>query len=207
MWSSSKTQAEADATSTATAAPAANSPAPAAVPVGRAASPALAAVPAASSGVRAACRVVPDVFRASAAAPATANPLRPRDSSIRVDAPGIGFAIPSNTVRNIANQLIKNGKVTNSDRASLGITAQTAANEQGQDGGVAIVGVQPGGAAAKAGLKPGDIIIAVNGQSTPSLQVLESAVAMLKPGTTVTLTVVRNGSTSDVKATLGTLSS
>jgi|HubBroStandDraft_3_1064219.scaffolds.fasta_scaffold47758_2 putative serine protease PepD len=122
-------------------------------------------------------------------------------------APGIGFAIPSNTVRNIANQLIKNGKVTNSDRASLGITAQTAANEQGQDGGVAIVGVQPGGAAAKAGLKPGDIIIAVNGQSTPSLQVLESAVAMLKPGTTVTLTVVRNGSTSDVKATLGTLSS
>ena len=46
-------------------------------------------------------------------------------------APGIGFAIPSNTVKNIANQLIKTGKVTNSDRATLGITAQTAASKSG----------------------------------------------------------------------------
>ncbi len=49
-------------------------------------------------------------------------------------APGIGFAIPSNTVKNIANQLIKTGKVTQSDRASLGITAQTAANASGEPG-------------------------------------------------------------------------
>ena len=49
-------------------------------------------------------------------------------------APGIGFAIPSNTVKNIANQLIKTGKVTNSDRATLGITAQTAASPSGRAG-------------------------------------------------------------------------
>jgi putative serine protease PepD len=122
-------------------------------------------------------------------------------------APGIGFAIPSNTVRNIADQLIKTGKVTTSDRSTLGITAQTAANQQGQDTGVAIVAVSPGGPAAKAGLGPGDVITAINGQSTPDVQDLDSKISTLKPGTKVTLTVVRNGSTSKVTATLGSLSS
>ncbi len=120
-------------------------------------------------------------------------------------APGIGFAIPSNTVRNIADQLIKTGKVTTSDRSTLGITAQTAANQQGQDVGVAIVAVNPGGPAAKAGLGPGDIITAVNGQATPDVQDLESKLSTLPPGTKVTLTVVRNGSTRKVTATLGSL--
>jgi putative serine protease PepD len=120
-------------------------------------------------------------------------------------APGIGFAIPSNTVRNIADQIIKSGKVTTSDRSTLGITAQTAANQQGQDTGVAIVGVNPGGPAATAGLRPGDVITAINGQPTPDVQDLETQISTLKPGTKVTLTVVRNGSTSKVTATLGSL--
>jgi putative serine protease PepD len=122
-------------------------------------------------------------------------------------APGIGFAIPSNTVRNIADQLIKTGKVTTSDRATLGITAQTAANQQGQDTGVAIVEVAPGGPAAKAALKPGDVIIAIDGEGTSSLQVLESFIATKKPGTNVKLTFVRNGATKDVTVTLGSLGS
>jgi putative serine protease PepD len=122
-------------------------------------------------------------------------------------APGIGFAIPSNTVRNIADQLIKTGKVTTSDRATLGITAQTAANQQGQDTGVAIVGAAPDGPAAKAGLKAGDIIIAIDGQGTSSVQVLESFIATKQPGTDVKLTVVRNGATKTVTVTLGSLGS
>ncbi len=122
-------------------------------------------------------------------------------------APGIGFAIPSNTVRNIANQLIQSGKVTTSDRATLGITAQTAANQQGQDTGVAIVAVAKGGPAAQAGLRPGDIITAADGHATPSLQVLETFISTLKPGTKVKLTVVRKGSTQTFNVKLGSLGS
>jgi putative serine protease PepD len=122
-------------------------------------------------------------------------------------APGIGFAIPSNTVRNIANQLIKTGKVTTSDRATLGVTAQTAANQQGQDTGIAIVAVEPGGPAAAAGLRPGDVVTAVNGKATPSLQVGETMLTGYKPGTKITLTVVRNGSSMNLSATLGSLGS
>jgi S1-C subfamily serine protease len=122
-------------------------------------------------------------------------------------APGIGFAIPSNTVMNIANQLIKSGKVTNSDRAWLGITAQTAASQSGADTGVAVVGVEPGGGAQKAGIKPGDIITAINGTATPNLATYDTIVAPLAPGTKVTVTVVRNGSSRKVTATLGSLGS
>ncbi len=56
-------------------------------------------------------------------------------------APGIGFAIPSDTVRNIADQLIKSGRVASSGQASLGITAQTAASPSGHAVGVAVLGV------------------------------------------------------------------
>ena len=122
-------------------------------------------------------------------------------------APGIGFAIPSNTVRNIADQLIESGRVTTSDRATLGITAQTAANQQGQDTGVAIVDVAKGGPAAKAGLQPGDVIIAVDGHATPSLLVLENFISTQKPGTKVKLSVVHNGATHTVTVKLGSLGS
>jgi putative serine protease PepD len=122
-------------------------------------------------------------------------------------APGIGFAIPSDTVRNIADQIIKTGKVTNSGRASLGITAQTSANQQGQGTGVAIVDVTKGGAADDAGLRSGDVVVGMNGQATPTLAALEADLAVMKPGAQVTLRVRRNGSTRNVKATLGTLGS
>ncbi|PYC63471.1 signal protein PDZ, partial [Streptomyces tateyamensis] len=54
-------------------------------------------------------------------------------------APGIGFAIPSATITSIADQLIKNGKVTNSGRAGLGITARTYYGSDYKPAGVAIV--------------------------------------------------------------------
>ena len=93
-------------------------------------------------------------------------------------APGIGFAIPSNTVRNIANQLIETGRVTTSDRATLGITAQTAANQQGQDTGVAVVAVaerRPGRQGRPAARRRHHRRSTAS--ATPSLQVLESIVS------------------------------
>jgi putative serine protease PepD len=110
-------------------------------------------------------------------------------------APGIGFAIPSNTVKNIAGQLIKNGKVTNSDRGTLGITAQTAASQSGEPAGVAVLAVDKGGTAANAGVRAGDIIVGINDESVTSLQVLESTLSQLKPGTKVTITYTRGSST------------
>jgi putative serine protease PepD len=118
-------------------------------------------------------------------------------------APGIGFAIPSDTVKNIANQLISTGKVTNSGRATLGITAQTSANAQGQGVGVAIIEVTKRGPAAKAGLRAGDIIVGINDTATPTLAALEAQLASMKPGTRVTLRVLRSGSVRVFPATLG----
>jgi putative serine protease PepD len=128
--------------------------------------------------------------------------LAARDPEAGGLAPGIGFAIPSNTVMNIANQLITYGKVVKSDRASLGITSQTAANTDGEPTGVAVVAAAGGGPADTAGIKAGDIIIAINGDSTPSSQVLESQLADLKPGDKVKVTYTRGSSSSQHTATV-----
>lgn len=109
-------------------------------------------------------------------------------------APGIGFAIPSNTVKNIADQLIKSGKVTNSDRATLGITAQTAASEAGTPAGVAVLAVTSGGTAFNAGVRAGDIIVGINDQKVTSVEELESVLSQLKPGTNVTIKYTRGSS-------------
>jgi S1-C subfamily serine protease len=122
-------------------------------------------------------------------------------------AAGIGFAIPSDTVTSIAGQLIATGKVTNSGRASLGITAQTVADASGQPAGVGIAGVTPGGAAAKAGIQAGDIITGLAGQPVPSVAALQSVLAAHKPGDQVQARVVRDGTGSTVPLTLGTLTS
>jgi putative serine protease PepD len=109
-------------------------------------------------------------------------------------APGIGFAIPSNTVKNIANQLIKSGKVTNSDRATLGITAQTAASQAGTPAGVAVLAVTSGSTAANAGVRAGDTIVGINNQKVSSVEELQSVLSQLKPGTNVTIKYTRGSS-------------
>jgi S1-C subfamily serine protease len=121
-------------------------------------------------------------------------------------APGIGFAIPSDTVKNIAGQLIKDGKVTKSDRGSLGITAQDAVGSSGDPAGVAVVSVSPGSTAASAGVKAGDIIVGINNQKITSLQHLQTALAQYPPGTKVTIHYTRDGSAT-VHAGTGTLGS
>ena len=124
-------------------------------------------------------------------------------------APGIGFAIPSDTVKNIAAQLVRNGKVTDSGRGSLGITGETAGNSDGNPTGVGVVSTMAGGTAASAGVRPGDVIVGLNNTKTPTVAALESVVAGLKPGAMVTIHYRPGGTGSERtgSAKLGTLTS
>jgi putative serine protease PepD len=113
-------------------------------------------------------------------------------------APGIGFAIPSDTVKEIAGQLIKFGKVVNSGRAYLGVQL---ADTQGQ--GAYVGAVTPNGPAATAGLQAGDVITSVAGQATPTAADLATVLAGLKPGQTVAVAITHDGSTQTVEVKLG----
>ena len=113
-------------------------------------------------------------------------------------APGIGFAISSNTVTLIANQLIKGGTVANSGRAALG--AQVA-NTGGS--GAVVTTVKSGGPAALAGIKVGDTIKAIGGQSVTGAQAVADLLLTLKPGQQVTVNLVHSdGTTGSVSVTL-----
>lgn len=114
-------------------------------------------------------------------------------------APGIGFAIPSNTARNFATKLIASGSVAPTGRAYLGVAITTILT-----GGVLVQSVQPGGPAAKAGIKPGEVIVSVAGQQTASADVLTSVLATLRPGQTVPVQVLApSGQVSTVQVKLG----
>ncbi|MDX6408700.1 MAG: hypothetical protein QOE13_1771 [Gaiellaceae bacterium] len=115
-------------------------------------------------------------------------------------APGIGFAIPSNTATKIAEQLIANGRVIRSGRAYLGVRVATIVG-----GGVLVSAIVPGGPAAKAGIEKGDIILAVGGQPTPTADVLVSLLAALHPDQKVPVKVLRRGKEFTVTVTLGEL--
>jgi putative serine protease PepD len=114
-------------------------------------------------------------------------------------APGIGFAIPSNTVRDIATQLIGQGKVTNSHRAWLGVGVAATTS-----GGLLVSKVEAGGPAAKAGIRAGELITAVNGTATSDPATLADVLAGLDPGQTVTVAVAGSGGAErTVRVTLG----
>jgi S1-C subfamily serine protease len=138
---------------------------------------------------------------------------------------GIGFAIPSNTVKNVAAQIIKNGKV---EHAFLGITLASLDAQVAQlfhlpvTSGVLVQSVQPGSGAAKAGIKGGgtqvtvagesyrmggDIIVAVDGKPIASADALRAAVSAHKPGDTIELTIYRGQKKLTVSAKLGRLPS
>jgi putative serine protease PepD len=115
-------------------------------------------------------------------------------------APGIGFAIPSNLVKQIATQIIRFGHVVNSHRAYLGVEIGDT-----NGAGVLIRGVTAGGPAAKAGLHTGDVIVTLNGHRTPTVDDLTSVASELKPGTRVALGIAtQSGKHETVHLTLGT---
>ena len=107
---------------------------------------------------------------------------------------GIGFAVPINTVRELLPQL-RQGKVT---RGRIGVqVALVPADAYADFGlksrmGAIVASVTPGGAAAKAGLQPGDVIVEYNGRPVPNRDELVKMVVSTKPGTTVPLKVLRN---------------
>jgi S1-C subfamily serine protease len=132
--------------------------------------------------------------------------LAATDQQLGGAAPGIGFAIPSSIVTDIAGQIITTGHVTNSHRAALGVRVQTVTGPDGQPAGAGIAAVTPGGPASKAGLQPGDVITAVNGTATPDTETLAAVLAGLQPGQQVPLSITKaDGSTATVHVTLGQL--
>jgi S1-C subfamily serine protease len=114
---------------------------------------------------------------------------------------GIGFAIASDRVRLIADQLIRNGRVVNSGRAILGIHAGAVADDRG----VVVADVVAGGPAAAAGIRPGDVITTVGGRPTPTPGDLLTVLATRKPGDTVGVRLLREGAVRQVQVKLGEL--
>jgi putative serine protease PepD len=111
------------------------------------------------------------------------------------DNAGVGFAIPSNTVRSIASQLISTGKV---EHAFLGVSLDDTASDARIDT------VTSGTPAARARLRAGDVITAVDNTKTATSVQLQNAIDSRKPGELVTLTYRRDGSTHTVDVTLAT---
>ena len=121
---------------------------------------------------------------------------------------GIGFAIPSDTVRSVVAELERTGHVT---RGYLGVQAQplggpmTAALHLPSSAGALVAGVEPDSPAAKAGLEPGDVIESVNGAKITDPRDLAVHVAAVKPGETASLHLLRDGGAKDVAVTVTTL--
>ena len=108
---------------------------------------------------------------------------------------GVGFAIPSNSVAQVANQLISGKKIQHA-YVGVSLTGNTS-------GGAVIQPVQPGTPATTAGLKPGDLITAVDGKAITSTDDFIAAIDTYQPDQTVTLSVRRGSQTLSVKVKLG----
>ena len=121
---------------------------------------------------------------------------------------GIGFAIPSNMAKSVMNSLIKYGKVV---RGWLGVSIQEINQDLAKEfgapdtNGALVADVMDDSPAAKAKLQRGDIITAYNGTAIKDPTHLRSMVADTAPETTVTVTLLREKQTKDVKMTVGEL--
>ena len=111
---------------------------------------------------------------------------------------GVGFAIPSNTVKSVVDQLISTGKV---EHPLLGVRVGSASN------GASVASVESGSGADKAGIKSGDVITAVDGTAITSAQQLRAVIAAHKPGDKLDIEIRRSGSTKTLTVTLGSRSS
>ncbi|AYQ37024.1 2-alkenal reductase [Burkholderia aenigmatica] len=119
---------------------------------------------------------------------------------------GIGFAIPVSTARTVLESIITSGSVT---RGWIGVEPQDVTPEiaesfgLSQKSGAIVAGVLQGGPADKAGIKPGDILVSVNGGEITDTTKLLNTVAQIKPGTPTKVHVVRKGKEFDVNVVIG----
>jgi putative serine protease PepD len=133
--------------------------------------------------------------------------LEPQSDGLGGAAPGLGFAIPSNVVTDIAGQLVAhNGHVVNSHRAELGVRVVTVVDPTGQPAGMGVVSVVPGGPAAAAGIQPGEVITAVSNTPVHDASDLAQTLARLDPGQKVDVNLTTaQGTTRTITVTLGQL--
>ena len=125
---------------------------------------------------------------------------------------GIGFAIPSNTVKSVVAQIEKTGHVT---RGYIGVQAQAVTatmasalhlpTSEGDERGALIASVEQDTPAAHAGLQPGDVITAVDGHHIGSNRELAISISQIIPGTKVPLDVFRSGKLQKLDVTVATL--
>ena len=118
---------------------------------------------------------------------------------------GIGFAVPSEIAQRIVADLRDKGRI---DRGWLGVSVQDvqgglAGVSRGTSAGVAIAGIDRTGPAAKAGLRPGDVVVFVNGDRVDSARSLIKAIAATPPGNSVRLLVRRGTQNMDVPVVVG----
>ncbi|HWF86554.1 MAG TPA: trypsin-like peptidase domain-containing protein [Vicinamibacterales bacterium] len=117
---------------------------------------------------------------------------------------GIGFAVPINTVRDLLPQL-RAGKVI---RGRIGVSVAAVPREGFEDfglkarAGAIVATVAPGGAASKAGMEPGDVIVQYNGRPVANRDELVAAVIATKPGTSVPIKVLRNKQDKTLNVTI-----
>jgi serine protease Do len=125
---------------------------------------------------------------------------------------GIGFAIPSNTVKSVVALLEKSGHVT---RGYIGVEAQGVNQAMADalhlpaassdDRGALVASVEQDGPAAHAGLEPGDVITSVNGEHVGNARELAIDVSQTAPGNKATVSILRNGKPQTIEVVVGTL--
>jgi serine protease Do len=125
---------------------------------------------------------------------------------------GIGFAIPSDMVKRVVTQLVANGKVV---RGYLGVAAQTVSpamasamglpTAEPDSDGALVAAVSPRSPAFRAGIKPGDLITAVNGQAVTNPSDLADDIANVDPGADTAITFIRNGKQRQISVAVATM--
>ena len=120
---------------------------------------------------------------------------------------GIGFAIPVNLAKQVMESIIKNGSVT---RGWIGVEPQNLSKELAESlglptntVGVLLSGVLEGGPAARGGVKPGDVLTAVNGDQTKDVRQLLNQIAQIGPGNDANLKILRKDKELELKIQTG----